>query len=66
MRTGFQNLVQFLCAELASLIGITRLEEAAATAATKIVGAVGMHIHKIFLANHGLDNKTQIFSYRIS
>jgi hypothetical protein len=43
-----------------ALILVTGLEEAPTAATAEVVGAVGVHVHKIFLAHHRLDHEAQI------
>ncbi len=42
------------------------LEKTATATATVVVGPVGLHVDKIFFANNGFDNKTQVFGNWIS
>ena len=37
------------------------MKESATAAATEIVGAVGLHVDEILFADHGFDNKAQVF-----
>ena len=63
---GGQDLVGLAFAIGAAFFRISGLEETAATAATVIVGAVGVHFDKIFFAHHGFDHITQVFGHRIA
>jgi hypothetical protein len=61
IRAGYLNLVILLLAELQALFLESGLQEAAAAAATIIVGPIGLHIDKIFFPHHGFDHEAQIF-----
>ncbi len=63
---GGHDLIEFQFAKGPALIGQTALQKAAATTAAIVIGAVGGHIDKIFLAHHGLDHIAHIFGYRIA
>ncbi len=59
--TGGLNLVIFQSAEFQTGFFIAGLQKAAAAAAAIIVGAVGLHVDKVFLPYDGLNHKTKIF-----
>ncbi len=63
---GSLNLNVLQPAEFQALLFVSRLQKTAATAATIIVGAVGLHIDKIFLSYDGFHHKTQIFGDRVA
>jgi hypothetical protein len=64
---GFDLLILEF-AVLEALILKTGLEKPAATAAAaaEIVGAVGLHVDEIFLADHRFYNETQVLGNRIT
>ena len=66
IRTRIQNLFGLEAAVFPSCIGVTGLQKTAAAAATVIVGAVGLHIDKVFFTHHGFDHIAQIFGHRIA
>ena len=55
------DLLVFQPAVFQALIFVTGLEEAAAPAATEVVGTVGRHVDEIFFADHGPDDIAEIF-----
>ncbi len=57
---GFDLLV-FDHAKLETLLLEARLEESAAAAAAKVVGAVGLHVDEILFTYDGFDHIAQIF-----
>ncbi len=63
---GGQDLVGLCLAICPSLFLKTRLQIPATAAATKIVGPVGCHIHKVLFADHGFYDIPQIFGNRIT
>ena len=64
--TGGLDLVVFQPAEFKTGLFITRLQKPATAAAAIIVGAVGLHIDKIFFPHDGFDYKTKIFGDRVA
>jgi hypothetical protein len=66
VRFGRLNLNVFQPAEFQALRFVSRLQKTAAAAATIIVGAVGLHIDKIFFPHHGFYDKTKIFGDRVA
>jgi hypothetical protein len=62
---GGQDLVGLAFSIGATFVRISGLEETAATAATVIVGAVGVHFNEIFFTHYGFDHITQVFGHRI-
>ena len=66
VRTSCQNLVQLHFAVFMTRLGKARLQVSAATAAAVIVGFIGVHIHKIFFPDHGLDHKTEVICYWVT
>jgi hypothetical protein len=62
---GF-NLLIFKPAVFQALLLESGLQKTATPAATIIVGAVGLHVDKIFFAHHRLDHKTEIFGNGIT
>ncbi len=42
------------------------LQKTAAPAAAKVVGAVGLHVHKVFFTHHGFDHKAQVVGNGVS
>ena len=61
-----QNLIHFDFAKRSALIGHSGLQKTAAPAAAIVIGAVGRHVDKIFLAHHGLDNVAHILGNRVA
>ena len=55
------DLLVFESAVFQALIFVTGLQEAAAPAATEVVGTVGRHVDEIFFADHGPDDIAEIF-----
>ena len=66
IRFGRLNLIVLQPAEFQTLRFVSRLQETAAAAAAIIVGAVGLHIDKIFFSHDGLDHKPKIFGNRVA
>jgi hypothetical protein len=64
--SGSGNLVKLDLAETASGFRVAALQSAAASTAAVIVGAVGSHIHKVFLSHHPFDHEPQIFSIGVA
>jgi hypothetical protein len=64
--SGSLNLLIFQSSVFEALILEPRLQESAAPAATVIIGSVGMHVYKIFFADHRFHNESEIFGYRIA
>jgi hypothetical protein len=64
--TCLDDLVEFLLAVGSAFLGISRLQEAAAAATTVVVGFVRSHLNQVFLTYNRPDNKTKVFSDRIS
>ena len=64
IRAGFLYLFVLEPAEFQTLLFHAGLEEAAAAAATIIVGPVGSHIYKVFFPDDRFDHKSQIFGNR--
>jgi len=60
VRPGGFDLGVFDSSVFKALVLEPGLKEAAATAATIIVGPVGLHVHKIFFAYNGFDDKSQV------
>jgi hypothetical protein len=60
------DLFIFETAIIATRLGETGLQKAAAPAAAVIVGAVWGHVNKVFLPDNGLDHKTQILGNGVS
>ena len=53
-------------AEFQALLFVSRLQKATTSAAAIVVGAVGLHINKIFFSHHGFHHKTKIFGNRVA
>jgi len=66
IRAGRLYLFILQPAEFQTLFFLAGLEEAAATAATIIVGPVGDHINKVFFADDRFDHVSQIFGNGIA
>jgi hypothetical protein len=66
MRSGCHDLLEFEPAVSPPGFWKAGLQEPAAPTATVVVGAVRKHIHKIFLAYDGFNNKPKILSHRIT
>ena len=62
---GGHDLVEFYFAECAALFGQSILQKAPAAAAAIVIGAVGGHVDKVFLAHNGFDHIAQIFGDRV-
>ena len=58
---GGLNLIVFESAEFKALFLEAGLQKTAAAPAAVVVGAVGLHVDKIFFAHHRLDHKPQVF-----
>jgi hypothetical protein len=65
-RAGLIDLFKFALAIITARLRKTGLQKSAAAAAAVIVGAVGGHIDIILFTHNGPDNKSQIFSHRIT
>ena len=66
VRCGRLNLIVLQPAEFKALLFVSRLQKTTAAAATIVVGAVGLHIDKIFFPHHGFHHKTKIFGDRVA
>jgi hypothetical protein len=66
IRLGRLNLAVLDLAVLEALLLEPGLQEATAAAAAEIVGAVGLHVDEIFLADHRFYNETQVLGNRIT
>ena len=66
LRPGCHDLLEFQPTVSPSGFGKAGLQETTAPTATVIVGAIGKHIHKIFLPHNGFYYKPQIFRHRIT
>jgi hypothetical protein len=66
IRLGGLDLAVLELAVLEALLLETGLQEAPAAPAAEIVGAVGLHIDEIFLADHRFDHEAQVFGNRIA
>ena len=64
--TGGLDLVVFNFAISQAFFFESGLEESAAAAAAKVVGAVGLHVDEVFFADNGFHHKPQIFGNRIT
>ncbi len=62
---GSQNLIGLYPTVLPPRIGIPGLQETTTSSTTIVVGAVGVHIHKILLADYASDNKPQILGHGV-
>lgn len=60
IRIRLLDLFKFQAAIVAPRLGQARLQKAAASPAAEIVGAVGGHVDKIFFADDGSNDETQI------
>jgi hypothetical protein len=60
------DLLIFEFAVLEALFFETGLEKSAATAATEVVGAVGLHVDEILFTHDGFDHEAKIFGNRIT
>jgi hypothetical protein len=65
-RLGGQNLVGLGLAVCPSLFCESGLQEPAAAAAAKVIGAVGGHVNKVFFPDHGPDHISHVFGHGIS
>jgi len=65
-RFGFSYLIKLSSAVVTPGFGIAGLQESAAATATIIVGSVGLHVNKVFLAHNRSDHKTQVLGNRIA
>ena len=63
---GGQNLVGLGLAVCPSLLGESGLKKSAATAAAKVIGAVGGHVHKVFFPDHSTHHVSHVFGNRIA
>lgn len=63
--SGGLNLLVLQSAVLQPLVLEPGLQETAPAAAAIIVGAVGLHVDEVFLADHGFDYKPEILGDRI-
>ena len=63
---GCLNLNILQPAEFQALRFVSRLQKTAAAAAAIVVGAVGLHIDKVFFPDDGFDHKTKIFGDRVT
>jgi hypothetical protein len=59
------DLVKFNLPVMMPGIRVAGLQIPAATAATVVVGLVGMHVNEVLLSHNGLHNKAQIIRHRI-
>ncbi len=66
VRAGRLDLLIFQFSILQTLFLESGLQKTAATAATVVVGSVGLHVDEIFFTHNRLDHKTQIFGNRIA
>ena len=64
--TGSLNLIVLQTAEFQACLLIARLQKATSAPATIVIGAVGLHIDKIFLPYDGFHHKPKIFGDRVS
>ena len=60
VRSGRLNLIVLQAAELQALLFVSRLQKTTTTAATIVVGPVGLHVDKIFFPHYGFYDKAQI------
>ena len=60
------DLLVFEQPVLEALILEPGLEESAAAATAKIIGAIGLHIDEVLFTNNGLYHKTQVFGNRVA
>ena len=65
-RTGVDDLIEFLFAVSVPFFRQTGLKKSPAAPAAEVVGPVGTHINEIFLTNHRLDHKTEVFRNGVS
>jgi len=65
-RLGRKDLLGLQSAVLTAFFGISGLQKPAAAAAAVVIGAIRLHIHKIFFAHHRFNDIPQIFGNRIS
>ena len=61
VRSCCLDLLVFQFSELEALFFETGLKKTAATPAAVIVGPVGLHVDKVFLAYDRFDNKSEVF-----
>jgi hypothetical protein len=66
IRSGGLNLNVFQPAEFQALPFVSGLQKTTAAAAAIVVGAVGLHIDKIFLPYDGFHHKPKIFGDRVA
>jgi len=66
VRSSRLNLIVFQAAEFQTGILIAGLQKTAAATAAIVVGAVGLHVDKVFFPHDGFDHKTKIFGDRIT
>ena len=60
VRPGGLNLNVLQPAEFQALLFVSRLQKTTPTAATIVIGSVGLHVDKIFLSHHCLYDKAEI------
>jgi hypothetical protein len=66
IRTGGLDLLILEPTVLETLLLESGLEEAAAAAATEVVGAVGLHVDEIFLTHDGFHHEAKVFGNGIT
>ena len=66
IRLGGLNLAVLELAVFEALLLETGLQKTPAAPAAEVVGAVGLHVDEIFLADHRLDYEAKILGYRIA
>ena len=66
VRSSRLNLNVFQPAEFQTLLFVSRLQETTATTTAIIIGAVGLHIDKIFFPHDGFDHEPKIFGNRVA
>jgi hypothetical protein len=65
-RFGGQDLIGLELAVGPAFIRVSGLQEPAAAAAAKVVGAVGVHVDEVLFTDHRLDHEAQVLGDRVT
>jgi len=66
IRSGHLNLSVFQPTKSQTLLFVAGLQKTAPSAATVIIGSIGLHVDKVLLPHHSFYHKAQIFGDGIS
>jgi hypothetical protein len=66
VRSGHLNLSVFQPTEFKALLFVSGLQKTTPSAATVIIGPIGLHVDKVFLPHHGFYHKAQILGDGVS